>query len=271
MEQPLHGNYHSYYQTKRPELSDERIALLPRAFFKGRSVLDIGCNEGWVTCERHGATRVVGVDIDPVLIRATWKRRRACGANKDPLSHLPLKKRKRSNIDSFEHESISPSPSLHYFPLSMQHLFGTLPIPGPGSQISLESTSFPHNVSFIRADWLSDPIDSSQQYDIVLALSITKWIHLNNGDAGLLAFFQRIFDILHQGRGSKLVLEPQHWEGYAKAKRNNPKLKESGKDLQIRPDDFEAHLTKIGFRPAQRMGSVGQGGLRRPVDVYEKP
>jgi len=233
--------------------------------------------------QRHGATRVVGVDIDPVLIRAAWKRRRAVWSQqKPPLTpsssddnnnqkQKKVKKRKRSNLDLLEHESISPSPSLHYFPLSMQHLFGTLPIPPHGSPISLEPTSFPHNVSFIRADWLSDPIDSSQQYDIVLALSVTKWIHLNNGDVGLLAFFQRIFDTLHQGRGAKLVLEPQHWEGYAKAKRNNPTLKQSGKDLQIRPDDFEAHLTKIGFRPAQRMGSVGQGGLRRPVDVYEKP
>lgn len=51
------------------------------------------------------------------------------------------------------------------------------------------------------------------------SFSITKWIHLNHGDAGLLAFFKRIFDSLKLDSGAKLVLEPQHWDSYAKAKR----------------------------------------------------
>lgn len=48
--QPIHGNYTGYY-TKRPSLSDQRLSLLPEDFFKGKKVLDVGCNEGWVTCE----------------------------------------------------------------------------------------------------------------------------------------------------------------------------------------------------------------------------
>lgn len=51
----------------------------------------------------------------------------------------------------------------------------------------------------------------------IASLSITKWIHLNQGDDGLVAFFRKIHTVLHEG--GHLVLEPQSWESYAKAKR----------------------------------------------------
>jgi hypothetical protein len=39
------------YYSKRPFIRDPRLALLPAEFFVGKRVLDVGCNEGWVTCE----------------------------------------------------------------------------------------------------------------------------------------------------------------------------------------------------------------------------
>ena len=36
-------------------------------------------------------------------------------------------------------------------------------------------------------------------YDAVLALSITKWIHFNHGDAGIKKFFKKIFESLCEG------------------------------------------------------------------------
>ena len=50
--------------------------------------------------------------------------------------------------------------------------------------------------------------------------SITKWIHLNEGDDGLTQFFQRVYEVLRPG--GALVLEPQEWDSYAKAKRMDP-------------------------------------------------
>ena len=47
---PIHGNYYGYY-LKRPFTADPRLALLADDLFTGRRVLDVGCNEGWVTCE----------------------------------------------------------------------------------------------------------------------------------------------------------------------------------------------------------------------------
>ena len=46
---------------------------------------------------------------------------------------------------------------------------------------------------------------------------MSKWIHLNGGDEGLMIFFNRIHDVLSPG--GTFVFEPQEWDGYHKAKR----------------------------------------------------
>ena len=51
--------------------------------------------------------------------------------------------------------------------------------------------------------------------DHAYSFSITKWIHLNTLDVGLIAFFQRVFDTLKPG--GSFVVEPQSWDSYGKA------------------------------------------------------
>jgi len=38
-----------------------------------------------------------------------------------------------------------------------------------------------------------------EEYDVILALSISKWIHLNWGDEGIKRFFKRTFKHLNRG------------------------------------------------------------------------
>ncbi|KAG9311731.1 Bicoid-interacting protein 3-domain-containing protein [Chiua virens] len=268
MSNPIYGNYHGYY-TKRPFLRDPRLALLPVHFFLNKSVLDVGCNEGWVTCEiaqSWGARHVLGVDIDDALVRAAWKRRRTLWSLQAP--------RIASDTDT----------DADHFPSSCAHHHGLLPIPAS------DHTAFPHNIAFRTTDWVTEhsesvaddestvrrrprvrpPRTSSLATDLThpVRFSITKWIHLHHGDDGLHAFFKRVYRVLNAG-GAFLV-EPQAWETYAKARRMDPRLRENAKGLRLRPDEFPGVLEQIGFAPPQRLGTVGEGGFHRPVDLYIK-
>lgn len=55
------------------------------------------------------------------------------------------------------------------------------------------------------------------EFDVILALSLSKWIHLNWGDAGIKRFFKKVYHHLHPG--GKFILEPQPFNSYSKKKR----------------------------------------------------
>ncbi|KAI0050237.1 Bin3-domain-containing protein [Auriscalpium vulgare] len=290
---PTHGNYHNYhgYHSRHPGAHDPRLELLPSELLLDARILDIGCNEGWVSCEiaqLRAARRVVGVDIDDVLVRMAWKRRRMLWSHQEP-SHSasstptphtvdnepPKKKRKRNAGNSTPGASKAPPlPRPDYFPASCQHMLGPLPIPpndpGPNhSESSASPQTFPHNVSFRRADWVNEVIpEDAGGYDVILAFSISKWIHLNQGDEGLRRFFQRVHDALVPG--GTFVFEPQQWDSYTKARKLHPTLQENAKNLEMHPDGFEDVLREIGFGPAKQLGAPGQGRFKRPVELYVK-
>lgn len=66
-------------------------------------------------------------------------------------------------------------------------------------------------------------IDSEEgQYDVILLLSVLKWIHLHHGDAILPYLFQQLHKLSKPD--ARLVLEAQDWESYEKAAKKNPRL-----------------------------------------------
>ncbi|GAA6049182.1 hypothetical protein JCM3770_003297 [Rhodotorula araucariae] len=317
------GNYRGYYarrrqgESARPDAADDRVALIPPQWVAGRRLLDVGCNAGAVTVElaqRRGAAKVVGVDIDPELVRAARKHADLAWSRQSPLQRL---------VDEAAHLAASPSstvplPALEldestspftaaapaYFPASLARMFGFLPAPrtAPGLLTTLhpqaevetqgvlrrgkrkvmprEVRAFPENVRFVCADWVNDEIaDDRDGYDVIVAFSVTKWIHLHSLNAGLLTFFRRAFDALLPG--GKLILEPQPFSTYARSARAEPllqanyaRLREGAeKGWRAEDGDFERVLIElVGFEKRELLGETGRVGstFRRPVEAYTK-
>ncbi|XP_075992334.1 putative RNA methyltransferase CG11342 [Anticarsia gemmatalis] len=65
----------------------------------------------------------------------------------------------------------------------------------------------------------------TQSFDITFCFSVTMWIHLNNGDEGLLDFLKYIRAI-----SRTIIIEPQPWKCYRNAQR---RIKKSGHSFDL--------------------------------------
>jgi 7SK snRNA methylphosphate capping enzyme len=84
-----------------------------------------------------------------------------------------------------------------------------------------------------------------EEFDIILAFSLTKWIHLNFGDAGLMRFFKRVYRQLKPG--GRFVFEPQSSRGYRKRSTMVSEMEANYKSIKMWPDTFAQFLLSIGF------------------------
>lgn len=89
-----YGNYNRYYGFRNKGLErDPRLDLLPVEWFRYRSVLDIGCNVGFLTlsiAKEYGSTRVLGIDIDSNLIGIARKNiRHYCDKSEKLIGKFP--------------------------------------------------------------------------------------------------------------------------------------------------------------------------------------
>lgn len=104
------------------------------------------------------------------------------------------------------------------------------------------------------------------KFDVVLLLSVTKWIHLNNGDAGMLALFEHIHGLLNDG--GHLVVEPQPMSNYQRASKKNKELRETYKTIKIQPP-FGEELRAQGFECIAEFEREEEG-FSRPVHIWRK-
>merc|ERR1712232_1537166 len=108
-------------------------------------------------------------------------------------------------------------------------------------------------------------------FDVVLCLSVTKWIHIAHGDFGVQELFRRSRKCLRPG--GLLILEPQEWGSYQNGKRLlSPVERQKMAGIQMRPESFGDHLTEINFERITviRPPACVVKGFRRPIYIYRK-
>uniref|UniRef100_A0A0G4HQ79 RNA methyltransferase n=1 Tax=Chromera velia CCMP2878 TaxID=1169474 RepID=A0A0G4HQ79_9ALVE len=79
-------------------------------------------------------------------------------------------------------------------------------------------------------------------YDVILLLSVTKWVHLHHGDDGITALFEKCHRLLRPG--GVLVVEPQKWKCYGSAwGLMTTRMRDCYRSIRLKPKDFVKHLT----------------------------
>lgn len=110
------------------------------------------------------------------------------------------------------------------------------------------------------------------KYDLILCLSVTKWIHLNYGDQGLKLTFKKIFNQLRPG--GKLILELQNWPSYRKKKKMTSQIFENYKRVNFTPSQFADYLLsqEVGFSHYYTLGVTQHlsKGFKRPIFLFVK-
>ncbi|KAL6661905.1 hypothetical protein ACP70R_001289 [Stipagrostis hirtigluma subsp. patula] len=235
---------------------DPRLEVFKKQWFEGKDCLDIGCNQGLVTiglAMKFECRTILGVDIDSGLIEtAKWNLRRI--SRLDKVATKSDKAQKSSN---------SPSQS------SLEEAASDM---SNGNHSNHKNNDLFKIVSFRRENFVENLHGCSEQYDTIICLSVTKWIHLNWGDDGLVTLFVKIWRLLRPG--GIFIMEPQPWTSYRRNRLVSEVAKENFNNICIYPENFrEVLLDKVGFRSVEMITDRLVGtvtGFDRPIEVYHK-
>ncbi|CAA7021468.1 unnamed protein product [Microthlaspi erraticum] len=127
-------------------------------------------------------------------------------------------------------------------------------------------------VSFQKENFVQTRHLEDNCYDTILCLSVTKWVHLNWGDDGLITLFSKIWQLLTPG--GIFVMEPQPWKSYENNRRVSETTAMHYRNIVLRPERFqEILLDKIGFRTVEDLTSSLSGaskGFDRQILAFQK-
>ncbi|XP_019052380.1 PREDICTED: probable RNA methyltransferase At5g51130 isoform X2 [Nelumbo nucifera] len=239
----IYGNYRNYYGYRIGQnlQEDPRLSVLRKEWFEDKECLDIGCNQGLITisiAKKFCCRRILGIDIDGGLIEsACWNLRRTVQMEKSSIQFSNSRQSEHSEGSNGIENGVSASLNGG----TMNH---------PNSSLSSEEKSLSDIISFRKENIIKRCHGHSEEYDTILCLSVTKWIHLNWGDEGLITLFSEIWRLLR----------PEALFNYHR--------------VLFRPSRFqEILLDKIGFRTVEDVTVSLPGcttGFDRPILAFCK-
>lgn len=290
------GNQRNYYKKRGTKLSviDPRLICLDRIVFEDKDVLDVGCHCGIIPLQLgkyFDVKSVKGIDIDFRLINEAtthWtKEELRQNKNDEPVSTNQGDSGGVSlNLDSeSEAETDSVLPESQIKP--KEHNLVSPPLPLKTSN-TLAASTYPQNVSFQVCNILQlelpppsstdttkttssgpKPTLAAQQFDTVLLLSLTKWIHMNFGDEGIRTLFTKIKSLLRVG--GRMVLEAQKFKTYAKILPLSSRFQKVYPSIQLKPEMFEEYLVKqLGFMKEGVYQSLSRDSYKRDLVVFRR-
>eukprot|EP00930_Biecheleria_cincta_P068839 TRINITY_DN56666_c0_g1_i1.p1 TRINITY_DN56666_c0_g1~~TRINITY_DN56666_c0_g1_i1.p1 ORF type:complete len:348 (+),score=69.64 TRINITY_DN56666_c0_g1_i1:114-1157(+) len=131
-------------------------------------------------------------------------------------------------------------------------------------------------IEFRTEDILTSPLrrppnDTPERFDVVLCLSVTKWVHFARGDTGIRNLFKRCMKRLKHG--GVLVLEPQEWSSYKKKRHLTPAIREMVASIELRPEAFDEHLVSLGL---EQLGTIeppadATRNFQRSLRLFRRP
>ncbi|XP_061595644.1 7SK snRNA methylphosphate capping enzyme [Cololabis saira] len=161
------------------------------------------------------------------------------------------------------------------FPVSLRISRGPIAAPPLTETTSAQPGVFPSNVSFMKANYVLENdnllVTQRPEYNVILCLSVTKWVHLNWGDSGLKRLFKRAYR--HLRPGGLFILEPQPWESYVRRKKLTDNINRNFKSIRLKPDQFTSYLTsEVGFTSYESLEppKCSARGFQRPIYIYHK-
>jgi len=286
-----YGNYNRYFGFESLNKNmDVRLKIFQRNvhLFRSKDVLDVGCNVGLMTiaiAKFFNPKSIVGVDIDKKLVGIARGKLKKYVSVPDRYMDIDLTNEPATTTVKRQRTEC--------FPMSFPMCYGnlgaafkqiqkkvhtpqTLPSTPQTPQNEVQNLRIPDNVSFEEMDYVpKDEIAlfrDAGKYDLVLCLSVTKWIHLNYGDNGMRLTFRKIFNQLRPG--GKLILELQNWPSYKKKKKMTEAIYENYKNIKFSPSSFADYLLsqEVGFSHFYTLGVTQHlsKGFKRPIYLFVK-
>ena len=270
--------------SKSTPTTDARLSLLQPNWFTNKDCLDIGTNTGKVAWEIYllfNPRRMVGVDIDPELIRVAkeklaWACRREGGKKghaekvefrcEDFVGRREEKTREGEGRTEGEKSGPENGKGATEEEGDVAGEEGQDDERREADKGEKEKAVEESNNEEVEEEELK----GAEEYDIITCLSVTKHIQLEGGDAALRRLFHRVHAQLRPG--GRFILEPQAWRTYRKRKHASVESQSNYALLKLRPPFKEVLMNEVGFESVQDVGVPPEApaGYRRPMYCFVK-